>query len=237
MLNQQKPTARTGTPKLLYVHSIFCTIQGEGEFAGTPAIFIRLAGCNLQCPQCDTEYTDSAEYYTPEAVVCQVTELAQNKLRLVVITGGEPYRQNISALLEELFRAGYPVQIETNGTLFQEPPLDKFILPVEFYVCVSPKTSRLPKGLTGYATSYKYVLSADAVCEADGLPTYALGLNVQREYIARPPQGTAPVKIFVQPADAHDVAKNKANLEAAVASCQKFGYRLSLQTHKIIDMP
>jgi len=57
-INQQKPEPRAkGDGSILDFHSMFFTIQGEGPFAGHRSIFVRLAGCNLQCPGCDTEYT------------------------------------------------------------------------------------------------------------------------------------------------------------------------------------
>ena len=56
----------------LEVHSIFYTIQGEGPFCGTPAVFIRLAGCNLQCPSCDTNYTSKRRTMTAEEIVNEV---------------------------------------------------------------------------------------------------------------------------------------------------------------------
>src|SRR4051812_43477144 len=97
----------------LEVIQVFDTWQGEGPFAGTPAVFIRLAGCNLQCSFCDTLYTGLTRQ-----VVQIYTLLAQvqsfRKKGLVVLTGGEPFRQNIGPLCRTLITHGYFVQIETN---------------------------------------------------------------------------------------------------------------------------
>ena len=60
---------------VLKVHSIFNTIQGEGPLAGKPAVFVRLAGCNLQCVQCDTDYTSKEEKLSPPAIVERIKSL------------------------------------------------------------------------------------------------------------------------------------------------------------------
>ena len=77
--------------KMLDVHSIFYTIQGEGPFTGCPAVFVRLAGCNLKCPGCDTDYTSNRTPMTAEQILNKILELA-SPATLVVITGGEPFR-------------------------------------------------------------------------------------------------------------------------------------------------
>ena len=82
----------------LDVHSIFATIQGEGPFTGHPCVFVRLAGCNLQCPGCDTDYTEDRRmmqiYEIAESVasVLKASGSTRAKVPLVVITGGEPFR-------------------------------------------------------------------------------------------------------------------------------------------------
>ena len=67
--NSQPIEKRSRDADVLEVHSIFYTLQGEGPFCGSPAIFIRLAGCNLQCPGCDTDYTSKREHLSPETIV------------------------------------------------------------------------------------------------------------------------------------------------------------------------
>ena len=152
------------------IHSIFYTIQGEGPFAGQPAIFIRLAGCNLQCPLCDTDYTSQALRMQPDAVYRAVDEeindyiATSGKVRnikcdLVVITGGEPFRQNLSGLVTLLLGKGLRVQIETNGTLYQELPYWHDHLTI---VC-SPKTGMVSRKLIRHIKALKYVATAESL--------------------------------------------------------------------------
>ena len=69
-MNQQAPEKQQlRGDGLLAVHSIFYTIQGEGPFAGETAVFVRLAGCNLQCPLCDTDYTSDRRMVGPMGLV------------------------------------------------------------------------------------------------------------------------------------------------------------------------
>ncbi len=99
---------------------IFWTIQGEAHLRGFQMCFVRLAGCNLQCPGCDTDYTSTRRQMGPYEVLAEVNELwrAERWRRgLVVITGGEPFRLELSGLFNVRCDAGYFVQVETNGTL------------------------------------------------------------------------------------------------------------------------
>lgn len=212
----------------LDIHSIFRTIQGEGPFTGQGAIFVRLAGCNLQCPQCDTEYTERKNYSIYEATMLIVKQRLHKMIDLVVITGGEPFRQNLIPLVNRLLEMGLTVQIETNGTLYQSLPFGHNRLVV---VC-SPKTGIVNKSLQPYIKAYKYVISASDYDVNDGLPNHALGHACKR--LARPQDFTAPV--YIQPADEKDSFKNADNLQIAIANAIKFGYILCIQTHKIIGV-
>lgn len=219
----------------LDVHSIFMTIQGEGPFVGRPAVFIRLAGCNLQCPLCDTDYTQGRGLYSEAAILDMVIEatIGVTEQPLVVITGGEPFRQPIGRLISLLRRNRFIVQIETNGSLFQENvPWDDDDLVI---VC-SPKSGKLAERMIPMIDYFKYVVKAGDIDAYDGLPTHALDHPVGKR-VARPPQGFPPSKIYVQPVDTQDEAENRIHLNAAILSAQRFGYTLCIQTHKIINLP
>lgn len=206
---------------------IFKTIQGEGPFSGQPAIFIRLAGCNLQCPGCDTDYTTDRRQLHASEIIEQIVTMGQPPF-LVVITGGEPFRQDITALANGLFATGYRVQIETNGTL---PPSKQ--LHDEVYIVCSPKTGKINEEMQQRMNALKYVMSADSVAD-DGLPIKALDHSV-KNVVARPPAGfTGPV--YLQPMDGHNTAQNHRNVEAVKQSCLTHGYILQLQIHKIIGV-
>lgn len=245
--NEQKPEKRV-TDKLLSVHSIFYTIQGEGPFCGRPATFIRLAGCNIQCVMCDTDYTVGRQMLSIEDIT---KSLADNHSHgLVVITGGEPFRQDITALCYRLIAEGYLVQIETNGTLpppegLQQIVSTKLSEPLfGVYIVCSPKTGKVNEQTARLACCFKYVLSSESVDRIDGLPVLALegqagALTEQR--VARPPDKWFG-QIYLQPMDENCkcddcVALNKAHLDACVKSCLDHGYTLQLQVHKLIGLP
>ena len=227
MNNQQISSVDLDTNTLL-VHSIFLTIQGEGPFSGQPATFLRLAGCNLQCPECDTEYTKGATRMNYTDIAHDISEVTRRG-GLVVISGGEPFRQNILPIIYLLMSSGYRVQVETNGTL---PPHGKLLTDITI-VC-SPKTGSVNKDLIPYISAYKYVLTAGEVDWEDGLPISVLGHSVHKR-VARPHEGfTGPV--YVQPADNGNSFDNALNLNAAVKSSMTFGHTLQLQIHKIIGV-
>lgn len=244
--NTQRPEKRVDHEdgSFLSVNSLFHTIQGEGPFAGTPAVFVRLAGCNLQCPMCDTEYTKRESYSIREIVESvrdaipywpsgrrHDPEPYRAPTNLVVITGGEPFRQPIGPLIQALINHGYRVQVETNGTLFQSAPYASDRLTV---VC-SPKAGKVNKDLFPWIKAWKYVATAASIDPADGLPRHALEHpNGGRLY--RPPSGTT-VPIYLQPVDEQDPAANARNLEAVVQSCLEHGHRLCIQVHKLIGVP
>lgn len=232
-MNKQLPMIRATTSETLLVHSIFQTIQGEGPYAGRPAVFLRLAGCNLQCPGCDTEYTDGATSKNLAEVALGILTVASKGTNLLVITGGEPARQAIalSAFVQRFLdlHLHWSVQIETNGTL----PFTPATL-AQADVVVSPKTGRIDPHVAATAVAYKYVLAAKNVDPADGLPTSALDSGVRP---ARPPADYTG-RIYVQPYDqhAHTVA-TAANTRAAVLSCMEYGYTFCPQIHKLSDLP
>lgn len=225
-MNTQKPVTKYhNRGGVLSIHSIFKTIQGEGVFVGIPAIFIRLYGCNLQCPLCDTDYTSSRSDLNCEEILNQVRSLC-GSINTVVITGGEPFNQPIGDLIKLLVEEGFVVQIETNGTIFRED--------IPYNMCTvvcSPKTHYVHPSLQKYIHSYKYVLDYDNAAE-DGLPNQVLGLT-SRKKVFRPEEGSI---IYLQPADEKDDGVNKNNLNTVVDSCLKNNYRLCIQTHKIIGV-
>jgi organic radical activating enzyme len=236
-MNTQTPEGVAVRPDgHLEVVDVFDTIQGEGPFVGVPAVFVRLAGCNLQCPLCDTDYTSDRRWIDPRELVAQIHACGPVCRKLVVITGGEPFRQNLRVLIIKLTVHGYHVQIETNGTLGlgHQGKSPWWLHTQRVAIVVSPKAPKVHPDIEQGANAYKYVLSAGAVDPEDGLPTSVLGNRLR---VARPPAGFDSFQVYVQPADEGDPDANARNLEAAMASCRAHGYRLSVQLHKQLGLP
>ncbi len=219
----------------LDVHSLFYTIQGEGPFSGQPCVFVRLAGCNLQCPGCDTEYTNKRHLMEIEglaALVLASFPVFGSKNKLVVITGGEPLRQNIPPFITLLNQHGMHVQIETNGTLSAVLGFDQ-LNRNNFTIVCSPKTGKVHYTLYPFIDAYKYVLSYDSM-DMDGLPIRALNHSAAPR-VARPHEGfNGP--IYLQPMDTKNEEENAVNLRAVKRSCMQHGYLLQLQLHKLIGV-
>jgi 7-carboxy-7-deazaguanine synthase len=215
------PLATDGSQ--LEVKHIFPTLQGEGPFVGHPSVFVRLGGCNLACGFCDTQFEDFREMAVGD-VVHQVVQLANNdkgaRVRgLVVITGGEPLRQNIVPLCELLLADGFKVQIETNGTLWRP-------LPQAVSIVCSPKNTG-----QGYMP-----LREDLLMRLHGIKFIVSRHDEQYRHIGEVGQDRYGTTVYVQPMDEYDEALNAENLALAKELAMQKGYILSLQTHKILGI-
>jgi 7-carboxy-7-deazaguanine synthase len=212
----------------LWVQEVFATLQGEGPFAGEQAVFVRLAGCNLKCLWCDTEFESSSWRPSMEELVERVESTRAADCDLVVLTGGEPLRQDVGPFIESLLGRGHRVQIETNGTLWVDLPEDERLT-----VVCSPKTTRLDPQLEARIDAYKYIIAAGEVDPEDGLPMASTQRLDRAQRLARPREG---VPVWVQPRDDGDPLLNQAHLKAAVGTALEHGHRLGLQLHKIVGL-
>lgn len=104
---------------MLKLTEIYTTIQGEARYAGVPCVMVRLARCNLRCTWCDSAYTfTGGEDFYVTGVLHRVRELADDKINLVEVTGGEPLlQQDCISLLHSLNEYGYTTCIETSGAV------------------------------------------------------------------------------------------------------------------------
>lgn len=201
----------------LQVHSIFLTLQGEGPYTGKPAVFIRLSGCNLACSFCDTEF-DSYDTMEVAEIVTRVKSM-RDGANLVVITGGEPLRQNLTLLCDLLHEAKMLVQIETNGTIPYNIPK------VSQLVCSPKNTCGQYKIISGVilrnTVAIKFLISED-------MHGY--------QKIAEVGQTEYKTPVYVQPMDQYDSKKNLRNVHLAMQLAKKYNATLSLQTHKILQI-
>ncbi len=146
------------------ISEIFKSIQGEGYNSGIPSIFIRTTGCNLNCNFCDSKYSwKEGKEMSAYKIYDEVIKLSNDKIKHVVITGGEPllWQKEIALLIKNLKELDYEVEIETNGTFKWESE----ILPTRFNI--SPKFQALNPEVIRYFVSefdrnmivFKFVIS------------------------------------------------------------------------------
>lgn len=189
------------------VNETFLSLQGEGYFTGTAAFFLRLSGCNLRCPFCDTQHQSYTEMSEDEIVA----EASRHKPRHIVITGGEPALQLTESLVDKLHAAGFFIQVETNGTL----PLPKGI----DWVTCSPKGD-FPQ----FPVDELKVLFMGDVTDPEAIISPLLGKE-------------SGVKLYLQPLDTGNEKQNRAILRSCINYVlQHPWWTLSLQTHKIIGI-
>lgn len=225
----------------LSVKEIFGTFQGEGSRAGQPAIFVRLAGCNLwsgleagratgkgDCAQwCDTDFVHGTRY-EPDALVEAIRqEAAASGLSrvLVVLTGGEPLlqigREDGLVVVESMRRLGWEVAIETNGTR----PISRELAPLLSHVTVSPKGLRGVGLEPNPSTEHLHSFAATDLKVVVPCPM-PLG-----ELLRLYPRAV----LYFQPRDSGDVGAGQ--MQAALHLARLHGGRLCLQTHKFAGMP
>lgn len=204
------------------INEIFYSLQGEGRNAGRAAVFIRLSGCNLKCPFCDTQHQSG--YFMSEREVlkkvldCFMAEhcgMAKSEMPIVVLTGGEPTIQDCYNLIALLHSEGFGVAIETNGT--RNPT---WLKEVDF-ITLSPK--------------FAYVQDQNAeirLKRCDELKVvYKPGLDLSRY------DNIKAKYRYLQPCDTGDKAENEKIIKDTIEQC-KFDprWRLSLQTQKIVGI-
>jgi organic radical activating enzyme len=250
----------------LLVRTIFPTLQGEGPFAGRPAIFLRLGGCNLGakdvgapgCAWCDTDFRIAeSTYMTIEEILAKVKELTdqypippirQRTRRsggewLIVVTGGEPMLQKNLVKFCEQALVKYGVQIETNGMYYLD-------LPDGVITVMSPKVGGAKakhypwpnQNMLVRADHLKFVLTADPKSVYHEIPGYAFTLAQ--------PVWVSPMAVYKRPMSVEEGERASAwdatliDQEATAANylyasqyALKHGLRCSIQQHLFYAMP
>lgn len=184
------------------VNEIFYSLQGEGYFTGTPAVFLRFSGCNLKCGFCDTRHEEHTEMNAGEIL----HKLSEYPSRHLIITGGEPSLQLDQLLVDMLHDAGFFIQVETNGT----HPLPEGI----DWVTCSPKGDN--------EVRLKHIDELKVVYLGQDVEAVAGKINAMH--------------YFLQPCSApvYPTGSNRAEtIEYILAHPH---WRLSLQTHKLLDI-
>lgn len=200
----------------LPIHETFQqTLQGEGYWAGTPVDFIRLAGCPVGCPWCDTGYADGGQGL-PRQGRPLVDLLAELRSPRVVVSGGEPMIQTqLPALIEAILATGRAVNLETSGSHWQPIPAQTWVtLSPKHHV--SPRYPVLPK-LWERANEIKLVIST------------AADLDFYQSHLA-----TVSVPVFLQP-EWHGLKQSLPGVLDLLR--QHPHYRLSVQLHKYLQIP
>ncbi len=230
------------------VNDIFYSLQGEGFWTGTPMVFLRLAGCNLRCPFCDTDFSASHEMSAHEIIASLeaaypspvipdsssvIPGLTRNlPPRRLCITGGEPSLQLDEPLVKALHQAGYRIHLETNGTRPIPPGVD--------WVTLSPKEDFCHfEPCKGEQISFAGVV----LPRADELKLVYTGANDPEKWLAFPAD-----HYFLQPCDPGEICPTDGGefrtLDEdvdTVAATLRYTlshprWRLSLQTHKILGI-
>lgn len=231
------PFAGENVGDLKVAEGPFYTIQGEGPDAGRPALFVRLSHCNLRCYFCDTKFDEGQWNSLPGLCDIITTMSASTGCALVVITGGEPLLQNIVPLVKYLNAHGISVSVETAGVVYY-PELAEVFDAVRskhgnLIVC-SPKTPKINTQLEPLVGAWKYIIKAGEV-DSSGIPNKST--QIEGKCTALFMSKYAGVPIYVQAMDEYDEVLNSRNLRAAAKTALRFGYRLSVQMHKLAQLP
>ena len=215
------------------VNEIFETIQGEASYTGTPSIFIRLQGCPVGCPWCDTKHTWTVEqkhevspalmmtkgaddspiwsYMTADQIVEAISGF---RAKHVVLTGGEPAMYTLYQLTGSLLDAGYSVQLETSGTF-------QIIASTRTFITVSPKFN-MPGGKT---VRRDCLLMANEIKlpvgkASDLAPLLDALADIPKQHL-----------VYLQP-----LSQSLKATEVCMEMALKHGFRVSIQTHKYLGV-
>ena len=204
----------------LKVNEIFYSLQGEGSRTGRPTVFIRLAGCNLNCEWCDTDH----EIYIEMTIKQILDEVRKYDCRWVCATGGEPLLQsNFLFLMHGLTAENYWIQIETNGTLLEHTVAWQSAT----LLTVSPKYEDLPFDVKQFMAFVPK--RGTPMCELK----FVVDENSDIKHILFDLRDKN-VATYLQPkSEGREAMERCVQLIKAV---KQDWLRLSLQTHKIVGM-
>ena len=218
------------------VNEIFATLQGEATFTGMPSVFIRLQGCNVGCPWCDTKHTwaldkshqtdfklmlskiEDKNSWSNLSVkqIIEFIEINYPQIKHVVITGGEPAMYNLVPLLLALEGLGKDIQVETSGT-------EAFKITKDTWVSLSPKID-MPGGRV---VLYECVARASEIkmpigkmSDIEKLKFFIKGYGVNEN-----------IPIWLQP-----ISQNHSATKLCIEQALLNNWRLSLQTHKVLNI-
>ncbi|MFM2311468.1 MAG: hypothetical protein RLZZ04_744 [Cyanobacteriota bacterium] len=188
----------------------FHSLQGEGYWAGVSAFFIRLGGCDVHCPWCDTKHSWNSQQH-PQQSALELMAIAQAvKPAIVVITGGEPLMHDLKPLTKALKQEGLQVHLETSGA---HPLTGDFD-----WITFSPKQFKAPhRSIYEAASELKVVVSGE----------YDLKWAEQQRALV--PKSTL---CYLQPEWNSPQSKNLI-FEYILQHPQ---WRISLQTHKLLQI-
>ena len=208
------------------INEIFYSLQGEGRNTGRAAVFIRFSGCNLRCSFCDTDFSSYTEMSSDD-----ILEAIRpwKHCGFVVLTGGEPSLQVDDALVDALHREGFCLAMETNGTHAVPEGID--------WVTVSPKVAPadFSKGERPQRMDELKVIWEPSWGPSPNPSLYG-GEEMPQVLKAWADKLTAPL-LYLQPCDTGDKERNREIIQQCVEYIKEHPeWRLSLQTHKLIDI-
>ena len=190
------------------VNEIFYSLQGEGRWMGRPAVFVRMSGCNLKCPFCDTDFRGYSEMSADDILSRCLEE--GGECRFIVLTGGEPSLQVDEQLIATLHQAGYYLSMETNGTHAIPEGID--------WVTCSPKVDFTEGG-------------EPAVKQVDELKLIFDGEHQISDH------GIACTFRYLQPCDVGNDSRNYLILNECIKYIKAHPeWQLSVQMHKIVGI-
>lgn len=206
--SQTKPNPASSLP----VMESFYTIQGEGYYQGSPAVFIRLGGCDVGCHWCDVKESWDAGMYPEVAIKAIVDKVLKYPSRMAVITGGEPAMYNLVSLTSELHKNDFRTHIETSGAY---PLTGKWD-----WVCLSPKKRKTPvHSVYGTADELKIIIYNRSDFR---------WAEEQRERVKN------HCRLYLQP----EWSKMKVMMDEIVVYIKKNpAWKISLQIHKFMNIP
>jgi 7-carboxy-7-deazaguanine synthase len=224
----------------LPVNEIFSSVQGEGSFTGSPAVFVRLQFCAVGCPWCDTKHTwtldkkqeidffdmlnktQDAPTWANVSIDVLFDYLKKQPEKLIVITGGEPCNYDLEELTSRLIEERKNVQIETSGTA--EIKADDYT-----FITLSPKID-MPGGLKILASSVyaanEIKMPVGKMSDVDKLKEFLKNAN---EVIGKLIIDNKSV--YLQP-----LSQNEKATELCIEQARQNGWRLSAQLHKYLKV-